>query len=62
MKVDRGGTHATQYVQLRDRTPAKMTFNRNLALVMGKLAAEDTVKSIRNFRCIPEVVSVVVVT
>jgi len=58
VKVDRGGTHAAQYVQLLDRIPVKMTFNRNLALMMGRLAAEDAVKSIRKFRRIPEVVSV----
>jgi hypothetical protein len=58
VKVDRGGTHAPQYVQLLDRTPVKMTFNRDLALMMGKLAAEDTVKSIRILRRVPEVVSI----
>ncbi len=58
VKVDRDGTHAAEYVQEIDRTPVKMTFNRNLALVMGKFAAEGAAKFIRNSRRIPEVVSV----
>jgi hypothetical protein len=35
-----------------------MTFNRKLALVMGRFTAEDAVKSIQNSRRIPELVSV----
>ena len=58
VKVDRGGTHAPEYVQRIDRTPVKMTFNRKLALVMGKFTAEDAAKSVRNSRRISEVVSV----
>ena len=58
VKVDRGGTHAAEYVQRIDRTPVQMTFNRKLALVMGKFTAEDAVKSIQNSRRIPELVSV----
>jgi hypothetical protein len=58
VKVDRGGTHAPEYVQRIDRTPVKMTFNRKLALVMGRFTAEDAVKSIQNSRRIPELVSV----
>jgi len=58
VKVDRGGTHAAEYVQRIDRTPVKMTLNRKLALVMGKFTAEDAVKSIQNSRRIPELVSV----
>ena len=46
MKVDRGGTHAAEYVQRIDRTPVQMTFNRKLALLMGRFTAEDAVKSI----------------
>jgi len=38
-----------------------MTFNRKLALVMGRFTAEDAVKSIQNSRRIPELVSVDVV-
>jgi hypothetical protein len=35
-----------------------MTFNRKLALVMGRFTAEDAAKSIQNSRRIPELVSV----
>jgi hypothetical protein len=58
VKVDRGGTRAPEYVQRIDRTPIRMTLNRKLALVMGKFAAEDAVKSLQNSRHIPELVSV----
>jgi hypothetical protein len=58
VKVNRGGTHAAEYVQRIDRTPFKMTFNRKLALLMGKLTAEDAAKSIQDSRRFPELVSV----
>jgi len=58
VKVDRGGTHAPKYVQRVDPTPIHMTTNRKLALVMGKLTAEDAVKSIQTSQRIPELVSV----
>jgi hypothetical protein len=58
VKVNRGGTHAPEYVQRIDRTPVRMTFNRKLALVMGKFAAEDAVKSIQSSRRFPELVPV----
>jgi hypothetical protein len=61
VKVNRGGTRAPEYVQRVDRTPVQMTLNRKLALVMGKLTAEDAVKSLQNSRRIPELVSVQVV-
>jgi len=35
-----------------------MTTNRKLALVMGRFAAEDAVKSLQNSHCIPEFESV----
>jgi hypothetical protein len=35
-----------------------MTYDRKLALVMGRLTAEDAVKSIETTRCSPELVSV----
>jgi hypothetical protein len=60
VKVNRGGTRAPEYVQRVDRTPVQMTLNRKLALVMGKLTAEDAVKSLQNSRRIPELVSVLV--
>ena len=58
VKVNRGGSHATAYVQRIDLTPIQMTTNRKLALVMGRFTAEDAIKSIQNSRCRPELVSV----
>jgi hypothetical protein len=58
VKVNRGSTRATEYVQRIDLTPIQMTSNRKLALVMGKFTAEDAVKSLQNSRCTPELVSV----
>jgi hypothetical protein len=58
VKVNRGGTHVTEYVQWIDRAPIQMTPNRKLALVMGRFTAEDAIKSIRNSRCSPELVPV----
>jgi hypothetical protein len=51
VKVNRGGTHAPEYVQRIDRAPIQTTTNRKLALVMGRFTAEDAVKSIQNSRC-----------
>ena len=58
VKVNRGGTHAPEYVQRIDLTPIQTTPDRKLALVMGKFTAEDAVKSIQNSRCSPQLVSV----
>ena len=58
VKVNRGSTWATEYVQRVDPTPIQMTSNRRLALVMGRFTAEDAVKSLRNSRCSPELISV----
>ena len=58
VKVDRGGTHAPEYVQRIDLTPIQTTSDRKLALVMGRFTAEDAVKSIQSSRCSPELVSV----
>jgi len=58
VKVNRGGTRAPAYVQRIDRTPIQMTFDRKLALVMGRFTAEDAVKSVLNSRCIPELLPV----
>jgi hypothetical protein len=60
VKVNRGGMRAPSYVQQINRTPIQMTPNRKLALIMGRLTAEETIKSMQNSRCIPELVSVVV--
>ena len=49
------GTRAPAYLQ---RLPAQMTANRKLALLMGKLTAEDAAKAIENSRCVPEIVPV----
>jgi hypothetical protein len=57
VKVSRGGSRATQYVQRVD-SPIHMTTNRKLALVMGKFTAEDAIKSLQNSRCTPELESV----
>jgi len=57
VKVNRG-TRAPEYVQSVDPTPLHMTANRKLALVMGKLTAEDAVNALQNSRCIPELESV----
>jgi hypothetical protein len=60
VKVNRSGSLAPQYVQRIDRSPVQMTPNRKLALVMGRFTAEDTADSIRNSRCNPELMSVLV--
>ena len=52
------GTRAPEYVQRVDPTPIHMTTNRKRALVMGKLTAEDAIKSLQNSHCIPELESV----
>jgi len=58
VKVNRGGIRKPEYVQRIDRTPIQMTSDRKLALLMGRLTAEDAVKSIQTLRCSPELVSV----
>lgn len=57
VKVNRGA-RAPEYVQRVEPTPIHMTTNRKLALVMGKLTAEDAIKSLQNSHCIPELESV----
>ena len=59
VKVTCGAGRAPKYVQWLDRTPIGTTTNRRLALVMGRLTAEDAVKSIQNSRSISELVPVV---
>ena len=58
VKVNRGGTRATEYVQRINQVPIQTTTNRKLALVMGRFTAEDAVKSIQNSRCNTELVPV----
>lgn len=43
-----------------DRTPIEMTTDRKRALIMGRLTAEDVVKSIQTFGRNPELVSVTI--
>jgi hypothetical protein len=57
VKVTRG-SHAPSFVQRTNPTPVQMTTNRKLALVMGRLTAEDIVKSIQNSKCFPELIPV----
>jgi hypothetical protein len=58
VKMNRAGARAAEYVQRMDRTPIQTTTNRKLALVMGRLTAEDAVMSMQTSRCNPELVSV----
>ena len=58
VKVNRGGVGGPQYVLRLDRTPILMTTNRKLAMVMGRLTAEDAVVSMQTSRCVPELVPV----
>ena len=57
VKVIRGA-RAAEYVQRIDRSPIQTTIKRNLALVMGRLTAEDVVSSLGNSRRTPELVPV----
>lgn len=57
VKVTRS-TGTSQYVQRTDKSPMQMTSNRKLALIMGKLTAQDAVESLQHARCSPELVSV----
>ncbi len=52
------GARAAEYVQRIDRSPIQTAIKRNLALVMGRLTAEDVVSSLGNSRCISELVPV----
>jgi hypothetical protein len=62
VKAKRSGFRAPEYVQRIDRTPSEMTTNRKRALVMGRLTAEDLVKSIQTLQCIPELAAVEICT
>ena len=57
VKVVRGARVA-QYVQRIDRSPIQTTLKRNLALLMGRLTAEDLVNSLGNSRCVLQLVPV----
>jgi hypothetical protein len=56
VKVSRG-SRAAEYVQRLDPTPIHMTTNPKLALLMGRLTAEDAVES-QHRHCVPELLSV----
>ena len=58
VKVNRTGSRMPAYVHSMTGNMIQMTPNRKLALVMGKLAAEDAINSIRNARSTPELVMV----
>jgi hypothetical protein len=58
VKVNRVGILVPQYVQRINVSPIQTTPNRKLALVMGRFTAEDTVTSIQNSLCTPELISV----
>jgi hypothetical protein len=59
VKVNRGGNRDPEYVHLVDRKSITMTTVRRLALVMGRLTAEEMVESIRTAHRSPEMVSVI---
>jgi hypothetical protein len=58
VKMNRAGARGIEYIQRMDRTPIQTTTNHKLALMMGRLTAEDAVKAIQTSRCNPELVSV----
>jgi hypothetical protein len=58
VKVNRDRNRDPEYVHLIDQKAIKMTTTRRLALVMGRLTAEEMVESIRTAHRSPELVSV----
>lgn len=58
VRVERGATRAPAYVQRIDRTPVQMTTNRKRAQIMGKLTAQEAIKSMQQSGCRPELVPV----
>jgi hypothetical protein len=58
VKVNRTGTRGPAYVLSMDRGPIQMTSNRKRALVMGKFAAEDAIRSLTSSQSIAELVTV----
>ena len=57
MKLNRVGSRA-QYVMRMDQAPVQTTNDCKRALVMGKFAAEDLLKTMFNLGCRPQVVPV----
>lgn len=60
VKLNRKGAFGPQYVRRVNGGPVEVTPNRKLALVMGKFAAQDTIKVMQNSRCKAELVTVAV--
>lgn len=58
VKIGRGGLGRSQYVQRVRPASVDITSDRKLALIMGKLTAEDAIKTIQNTRCKPELVAI----
>jgi len=58
VRVRRGAARPPAYLQRIDPNPVQMTTNRKLALIMGKLTAQDAIKSLQTSQCIPELVPV----
>ena len=62
VKVSRAGTRIPTYVLRTNGGPIQMTSTRKLALVMGKLDAEDAIDLLRRPGCEPEMLAVRVTT
>jgi hypothetical protein len=58
VRLNRTGNRAPEYVQRVDPTPIQITKNRKRALIMGRLNAEDVMRSIHTSQCHPELVPV----
>jgi len=58
VRMNRSGKREPEYVQRVDPTPIQTTKNRRRALIMGKLTAEDAIRSLRSSQCDPELVPV----
>jgi hypothetical protein len=58
VRVSRSG-RTPEYVQRIGPTPIQTTKNRKRALIMGKLTAEDAIRSVHTSQCDPELVPVV---
>ena len=58
VRVIRGAARVPAYVQRIEPSPVQMTTNRKLALIMGKLTAEDAVRFLQTSQCTPELVPV----
>jgi hypothetical protein len=58
VKVNRGGSRAVEYALRIDSNPVQTTVKRGLALAMGKLTAQEVLKSLSTSRCTPELVPI----